>query len=118
MDSRQLAGTTVVVFEDLYHNDVKVTTHADIHDHEQSVHYPEIHTTATDINTGDHVGSIWGALINGIRQFFGETDADGNGIPDDAQANIVDTVTLINLLPGPPMAKRRLLRLTMKPVNG
>lgn len=100
LDSRQLAGTTVVVFEDLYHNDVKVTTHADIHDHEQSVHYPQIHTTATDINTGDHVGSIWGALINGIRQFFGETDADGNGIPDDAQANIVDTVTLINLLPG------------------
>lgn len=100
VDSTQLKGKTVVVFETLYHNDVKVVVHADIYDKAQSVHYPEIHTTAVDSSTGDHVGSIWGAWMNDIRHLFGETDADGNGIPDDKQQNIIDTVTLENLVPG------------------
>lgn len=98
--SKQLAGRTVVVFEDLYHNDVKVATHSDLTDEDQSVHYPEIRTTAVDYRTGDHVGSIFGKLINGVRRMFGETDVDGNGIADDVQQDIVDTVALYNLVPG------------------
>ena len=31
----------MVVFEDLYHNGIKVTSHADINDKEQSITYPE-----------------------------------------------------------------------------
>lgn len=100
LDSSVLAGHTAVVFEELYHNDVKVTTHTDIDDSKQSVHYPDIHTMARDESTGDHVGTLWGSMINSIRQLFGEKDADGNGIPDHKQQNIIDTVSLNNLVPG------------------
>ena len=46
-DSSLLAGKTTVVFEDLYNEKIKVASHADIKDEEQSVHFPDIHTTAT-----------------------------------------------------------------------
>ena len=42
LDSRELDEKTVVVFEDLYHNGVKITSHADIKDKAQSITYPEI----------------------------------------------------------------------------
>ncbi len=57
LDASLLAGTTVVAFEDLYHNDIKVAAHADIEDEEQSVHYPEVWTEAADGQTQDHVGT-------------------------------------------------------------
>jgi len=100
IDASQLAGKTVVAYEDLYHNDVKVTSHADLNDENQTVHYPHIRTEAFDENTGDHVGSIFGKMINGVRHLFGEKDADGNGIADSKQQNIIDTVKLRNLVPG------------------
>ena len=47
-DSNKLKnGETTVVFEDLYHNGIKVATHSDINDEDQSVHYPKIGTTLT-----------------------------------------------------------------------
>ena len=55
VNSSQLAGTTLVVFEDLTHNDVPVSVHHDIEDEEQSVHFPEIGTTAMADDTEDHV---------------------------------------------------------------
>ncbi len=76
LDSSILEGSTVVVFEDLYHNDVNVATHADLTDESQSVHYPDIHTSAVDTATGTNVGDV--------RQ--GDS--------------IVDTVVLENLVPG------------------
>ena len=57
-DSSALEGVTVVVFEDLYHNGIEVTTHSDINDEDQSVHYPKIRTLASDVDTGDHVGTV------------------------------------------------------------
>ena len=48
-DSSLLAGKTTVVFEDLYNENVRVAFHTDIKDEGQTVHYPEIHTTATII---------------------------------------------------------------------
>lgn len=99
-DSSALSGKSVVAFEDLQHNGITVATHSDLRDDGQTVHYPDIHTSAVDRTTGDHVGSIFGALVNGLRRMFGQADADGNGIPDDRQQNIVDTVTLDNLVPG------------------
>lgn len=99
-DTRLLAGNSAVAFEELYHNELKVCAHTDLYDDAQIVHYPLIHTSARDKDTGDHVGSIWGALMNGAKKFFGNKDVDDNGIPDDKQQTILDTVTLENLVPG------------------
>ena len=43
-----LEGVTTVAFEDLYSEGIKVATHADIKDKDQSVHYPKIGTKLTD----------------------------------------------------------------------
>ena len=99
-DGQILAGKTVVAFEDLYQEGVKIATHSDLEDEAQTVHYPEIHTMAIDSRTEDHVGSVFGGLINDIRKLFGDKDIDGNGIDDDVQQQIVDTVALYNLVPG------------------
>ena len=57
-DSSDMEGSTAVVFEDLYHNDIRVTTHSDITDSNQSILYPKIRTKAYDKNTGDHNGTV------------------------------------------------------------
>ena len=51
----QIAGKTTVVFEDLVHNEIVVSYHHDIEDEEQTVHFPEIGTTAIADDTEDHV---------------------------------------------------------------
>ncbi|MCC8106081.1 MAG: VaFE repeat-containing surface-anchored protein, partial [Clostridiales bacterium] len=76
VDSSKLEGNTVVVFEDLFHNNVKVASHADLTDEAQSVHYPEVKTSAADNSTADDVGAV------------------------TENATIIDTVTLTNLVPG------------------
>ena len=76
LDSTLLAGKTVVTFEDLYHNKIRVAVHADIHDEGQSVHYPEIRTHAQDGKTKDEVGTV------------------------PAETTVIDTVTYKNLVPG------------------
>ena len=45
-NSLKRQGKTTVVFENMYHNDKKVATHADIDDEGQSIDYPDIHTKA------------------------------------------------------------------------
>lgn len=57
-NSSDMEGSTAVVFEDLYHNDIRVTTHSDITDSNQSILYPKIRTKAHDKNTGDHNGTV------------------------------------------------------------
>ena len=57
-DSSLLAGKTTVVFEDLYNENVRVAFHTDIKDEGQTVHYPEIHTTATDKASQTHTGTV------------------------------------------------------------
>ena len=54
-DASLYEGVTVVAFEDLYYNGVKVGTHSDLSDEEQAVHIVKIGTTATDKFTMDHV---------------------------------------------------------------
>lgn len=51
-DGSEMAGKTFVVFEDAYYNDVKVATHSNIEDKDQTVYVPEIHTTAKDAGSG------------------------------------------------------------------
>ena len=53
-DASQLDGRTVVAFEDVSRDGVTVATHADVTDEGQSVHFIDIHTTATDKADGDH----------------------------------------------------------------
>ena len=76
LNTSQLAGTTTVVFEDLYSDGALLASHSDLKDAEQTVYIPEIHTTAKDQTTG----------IN-------HTEATKD-------ATIVDTVFYTHLLPG------------------
>ncbi len=73
-NASELAGKTVVTFEKLIHNGVEVTTHEDIEDEGQSVHFPKIHTNATS---------------NGQKR-----------VRADGTVTITDTVTYENLIPG------------------
>lgn len=52
-----LKGQMIVVFENCYNKDKLVFTHADIEDDDQTIHFPEIGTTATD-KDGDKELSI------------------------------------------------------------
>ncbi len=54
-DASALAGTTVVVFESIYCNEIEVAVHADIEDEDQTVYIPKIGTVATALDTGDHL---------------------------------------------------------------
>ena len=48
-----LAGKTVVVFEDVYKDKIKVATHADITDEDQSIYIPKIGTKLTGKETDE-----------------------------------------------------------------
>ena len=55
--SKLLQGIKVVAFEDVSYTDIKVATHADITDENQTVYFPEIHTTLVDSETEEHVAA-------------------------------------------------------------
>ncbi len=74
-DGSHLAGETVVVFEELYYNGKIIATHSDLEDEEQIIYFPQIKTTATDKEDGDHTIKC-------------------------GQVTIVDTVKYENLIPG------------------
>ena len=76
LNASELAGTTTVVFENLYSDGALLAAHADLEDAEQTVYIPEIHTTAKDQTT----------KIN-------HTEAK-------PEATIIDTVSYSSLLPG------------------
>ena len=56
LNSKTLAGETIVVFEDLYVNDIKVATHSDLEDENQQVSYPTVGTKAVDKDTDSKSG--------------------------------------------------------------
>ena len=55
-DASLLAGRSIVAFETVYYNEKKIATHADLTDEDQTIHYPEIHTTAKDAVSLTHDG--------------------------------------------------------------
>lgn len=57
-DASALAGKDIVIFEDMYHEDRLIAMHADIEDDGQTISFPEIKTTATDMRTGTHEGEL------------------------------------------------------------
>lgn len=75
-DGVSLKGKTVVVFEDLYQEDLKLAVHADLSDEDQTIHFPEIGTTAKDEATEENFAHA------------GE------------KVTLIDTVAYQNLLPG------------------
>ena len=65
IDSREYQGKSVVVVEELYwideehdNTEVLMTTHESPDDKDQTITYPEVHTSASDSQTEDHVGSV------------------------------------------------------------
>lgn len=75
-DGSQLAGKTVVAFEELSRNDKVYAVHADLNDEAQTVHFPKIGTTVQDAETGENASFA------------------------DGEINLVDTVAYENLTPG------------------
>lgn len=75
-DGRALTGTTTVVFEDVYYNEVKVFTHADLEDEAQTIEFPSVKTSVKDAADNDR-----------------KITAKGT-------ATMIDTVTYTNLVPG------------------
>jgi hypothetical protein len=75
-DSSALAGTTIVVFEDLFFEGILIAVHADIEDDNQTIFIPKIRTKVFDENT---------LLDHTLRE---------------EAVTIVDTVSYTNLLPG------------------
>ena len=75
-DSSALGGKTVVVCEKLTYGDYVAATEDDMENKDQTIYFPEIHTTATDSETADHLTLA------------------------DSRAVITDTVTYTNLLKG------------------
>lgn len=75
-DATSLKGKTIVVFEDLYQEDLKLAVHADINDEDQTVYFPEVKTSAKDAKDNDQK-----ALA-------------------DKDVTLIDTVSYKNLIPG------------------
>lgn len=75
-DATSLKGRTIVVFEELYQEDLLLAVHTDIEDQDQTIYFPEIGTTARD------------------------ADTDTNLSHADEEVTLIDTVTYKNLFPG------------------
>ena len=58
VDSSLLEGTSGVVFEDIWHNDILIGYHHDYESEEQTPHWPKVQTTALDADTKTHTGRI------------------------------------------------------------
>ena len=74
IDASELAGKSIVIYEYLYRNGKLLASHEDINDEGQTIHFPDVHTTAT---------------------------ADGkHDVTAAAQIKITDTVKYENLIAG------------------
>lgn len=104
-DTTGLAGKTVVAGEDLYEEGVMVLHHFDLEDSEQTIYYPEIHTTATaddqkkaDVNHKTVINDVidYKNLTPGVEKTFkgvlknaetGKSILDANGKEITAEAS-------------------------------
>ena len=75
-DTSILEGAAMVVFEDVYHNNVKIAWHADLEDESQTIWYPKVRTMAVDTDTNDATGAY------------------------KKDASITDKVSVSNMVPG------------------
>lgn len=91
LTSKDTSIATIVVFESVSYKEKEIAVHADIDDHEQSIYFPEIKTTAKD-----------GA-------------DDDKEVLSSKEATIIDTVTYKNLI---PKAKYKLVGILMDKETG
>lgn len=84
-DATGLAGTTVVCFEELWQDDLKMAVHADIEDQDQAIFFPEIGTQVRDSETGLQIAHA------------------------DEDVTLVDTVSYSNILPGKELTLKGVL---------
>ena len=75
-DASALEGKEIVVFEDLYHDDKQLASHAELEDEDQKITVPEIKTSAADKADGDKL------------------------ITNTGTQTIVDTISYKALIPG------------------
>ena len=75
-DGSGLQGTTTVVFEELYQDELKLAVHADLDDEDQTVYFPDIRTEAKNPATDGQMGTV------------------------EQETTIIDTVSYENLIPG------------------
>ena len=57
-DASLMQGKTTVVFESVFYEDLEVAVHADIEDEDQTIHFPDIKTTAKDKVSGNHKAKV------------------------------------------------------------
>lgn len=88
-DATGLHGKEIVVFEDLYRENIKVAAHADINDESQTVKVKPLHgsVSLTKSSTMDDTKRLTGA------EFTVYSDANGNGIYEADTDVKVDTLT-------------------------
>ena len=84
-DAAGLAGTTVVCFEELWQDDLKMAVHADIEDQDQSIFFPEIGTQVKDSETGLQMAHA------------------------DEEVTLIDTVSYSNVQPGEELTLKGIL---------
>ena len=75
-DATGLEGTTVVCFEELWQEDLKLAVHADIYDQDQSIYFPSVGTQVKDSETGAQIAHA------------------------DEEVTLIDTVSYANVQPG------------------
>lgn len=57
LNGSALQGTTVVVFEELYQEDLKLAVHADLEDKDQTIYFPKVGTKVADTETGEQIAN-------------------------------------------------------------
>ena len=62
-NSLALAGKHVVAFEDLTYEGISIASHEDLEDEDQTISYPEIHTTAADQTSGSKTMPLGSSVI-------------------------------------------------------
>lgn len=75
-DATGLERTTVVCFEELWQEDLKLAVHADISDQDQSIYFPSVGTQVKDSETGAQIAHA------------------------DEEVTLIDTVSYANVQPG------------------
>lgn len=88
-DSSLLAGEDIVAFESLFSEGVEVAVHADISDDGQTVHFLDIHTTASDKADGDKL--VTGTEITVVDEVAYEGLVPGTEY--ELQATLMDAET-------------------------
>ncbi len=62
-NSLALAGKHVVAFEGLAYEGISIASHEDLEDEDQTISYPEIHTTAADQTSGSKTMTLGSSVI-------------------------------------------------------